>query len=113
MSTNRTVSPIPLEMFQTATKVFSVTVKDSNGAVVDLSSMTLRFVVQDENNPPNAKFKSETVSGTSLGIATVTVDKLLSGTASDSYRWRLWDVPTDALLAHGPFSIRPAIKDVP
>lgn len=116
MSNNRTVSPIPLDMFQTETKVFAITVKDADGNPVGLAGKTLRFVVQDENNPPNGVFDVEnaniTKSGGSNEIANVTVDALQSTAASADYLWRLWSVSDDSLLAHGPFAIRTAVKDV-
>lgn len=114
---NRTASPVPLEMFQHAEKAFEITVTDDDSVPVDLTSVTLRFVVQDANNPAVGQFKAEggDISGDASGVATVTVDKDASATAADNWHWRLWDVTTEneeVVLAHGSFRIIPAVKDV-
>ncbi len=119
MTTNRTTSPITLEMFQTSRKVLLIAVLDADGVAVTLTGMTLRFVVQDENNPPTGSFDVEnaniTITGTDANIANVEVLPAKSATASDNLQWRLWDVTTtdeEEVLAHGPLGIRPAVQDV-
>jgi Cu/Ag efflux protein CusF len=115
-ASNRISSPVPLSMFQLEEKVFSITVTDADGKAVDLSAMTLRFVVQDSNDPPSGEFKVEggdiSVSGEDDEIALVTVSAAKSATASTEFHWRLWDTVAEEVLAHGPFAIEPSVKDV-
>jgi len=113
---NRTSSPIALEMFQAETKTFALTCEDAAGDPVDLSSRTLRFVVQDSNDPPSAQFKVEgasiAVSGSNNDVANVTVSAMQSATAGCGFHWRLWDVVADEVLLHGSFTIKSSLKDV-
>jgi hypothetical protein len=110
---NRLATPIAFEMFQHAEKEFVITVLDANGDPVDLSAMTLRFIVYDANDPPNTMFQMEdediTISGANNEIARVTVTATESATAADGL-WILWDVPTDTALARGSFAIRAAAQ---
>lgn len=114
---NRLSSPMPLEMFQHETKIFPLTVKDSAGNVVDLSAMTLRFVVHDENDPTSSVFKVEdndiAKSGASNEIASVTVSASLASLSNSSLRWKLFDLTGDLVLMHGSFKIEPSKKDSP
>lgn len=115
---NRTTPPIPLEMFVTEKKTFSLTILDTNGDPVDLTSRTLRFVVHDANDPPNFQFKIEegaelTKTGANNEVANVTVLETQSTTIAENWRWELWDTGADEVLSHGSFTIRPAKKDSP
>lgn len=114
---NRTSSPVPLSMFQLEEKVFSITVVDADGNVVNLTDKILRFVVQDSNDPPSGEFKADggdiTKSGDDNEIALVTISAAKSTTASSELHWRLWDTVAEEVLAHGPFAIEPSVKDVP
>lgn len=114
--TNSVGSPVSLEMFQTEAKTFALTVLDGAGAVVDLSSKTLRFLVETQADPAVAKFDVEkppiTVSGVGNNIANVPVSALQSAISAGTYDWRLWDAATDAMLLWGTLQIMKAIKDV-
>ena len=114
--TTRTTEPVALTMCQTETRTFGVTVTDDAGDPIDLSEMTLRFVVQDSNNPPTGIFKAEgeeiAVSGDDSNVASVTIAAAKSTTASTEYHWFLWDTATDAQLSSGTLWIKPALKDV-
>ena len=111
----RNTDPITFQCFQNEPKSFSVTVNDADVNAVDLSGKTLRFVVQDENNPTTAIFDVEsggiTISGDNNEVATIAVTAGNTATAAN-YLWRLWEVDT-AVLAHGPFQIIPAADDGP
>ncbi len=113
---NRVGSPIALEMFAESAKTFSLSIEDANGDPVDLSSMALRFVVADENSPPNGQFQVEeptiTVTGTNNEVANVPVSTVQSAAANAHWRWWLWNTLTDAVLAHGSFTILPAEDEV-
>jgi len=114
---NRTSSPVPLEMYQNEQKTFLLTVNDSSGDPVDLSAMTLRFVVHDENDTTAAVFKVElpdiTTSGVSNEIANVTVSAAKAATANSSLLWKLWDITGEQVLMSGNLKIKTAKKDSP
>lgn len=113
---NRTNSPITLAMFANEGKTFVLSVLDSAGDAVDLSGLTLRFVVQDTQNPPVGQFKVEvptiTVSGTNNEVASVPVSAAQAATPSTEMYWLLWDVDNSTVLLHGSFEIKPAEEDV-
>ena len=115
----RLVSPLLLEMHQSEDHTFEITVLDSDNAAVDISGYTLRFIVQDENNPPVAKFAIETgnisVSGAGNNVASVPVLAANSGTASLDWRWALRRVDSgyNTVLVYGPFKIHPMVTAGP
>jgi hypothetical protein len=108
-------APVRLEMFVEETRAFTVSVVDGNGDPIDLSAMTLRFVVHDSNKPTNAKFKIEgggiVVSGDDDEIATITVTGTEASEIAEDWHWKLWNVASSRVLQHGPFVIKPAKKD--
>lgn len=113
---SHTTSPIPLSCFQNEGKVFAITVKDSAGVLVDLTPFTsMRFVVYDNNSPPNPLFKSESIAvgGTGNSVASVTTTGADTALGVREYRWILWNVTggADDVLAHGPLTIRPGLID--
>lgn len=111
---NRVGSPIPLEMWQKEAKTFVITCLDANANPVDLSGRTLRFIVQDNNNPPGFAFKVEGAAiqvGDDDEIALVTVSEVLSVNDLADHTWLLWSVAESEVLAHGSFAIRPARKE--
>lgn len=114
---NRVSAPVLLEMWQDEAKTFTLTIQDTNGDPVDLSGMTLRFVVANELNPPVGKFQVDEptlfVSGTSDEVANVPVSAVQAATANEHWRWWLWNVTTNAVLSNGPFKILPARDEVP
>ena len=116
---NTVAAPTALNMFQNETNDFTINVVDENGAAVDLTGKTLRFVVQDSNNPANAIFKAEggniDMAGAATGVIVVTIAAGDVGTATREYHWRLWDVTEAAepdALMHGTLHIEPALSDV-
>ena len=116
---NRIGAPIPLEMFANETKAFPLTVLDADGIAVDLSDMTLRFVVFDGNDPPTGKIQKDegdgdiVVSGTGNNVATVTVEAADVADATPApWVWILWDTVSSAALLWGTFEIKPAVDEV-
>lgn len=115
---NAVTSPVQLEMFKKEAKSFSITIQDSAGDAVDLSSKELRFVVHTVGDTVSGLFQVEepdiTVSGASNEIATIPVSPVQSTQTPSLYQWELWDVTSDSeqVLAHGPFYILTAIQEV-
>ena len=116
MAAQRVEAPVLLEMFAEETRALSMTVNDGNGDPINLSAVTLRFVVQDSNEPPGGEFKIEdgeiARSGEDNEIATITVDGTQAPATTSEWHWRLWDLDNDRVLQHGPFRVLPARKDV-
>lgn len=111
---NRVQSPITLEMFQESAKTFALTVVDEDGAEIDLTGLTLRFVVHDKLDPTAGVFDVE-AAGISISGATasVTVPTAASVVANvGEHAWKLWDVTATEVLAHGAFVIAPAKLNV-
>ncbi len=108
---------VTLEMFQLETASFTFTITDDAGDAVDLSGATLRFVVQDSNEPPTGVAKEEEgdidMTQAGSGIITVSVGSPASDDASSELHYRLWNITDTEVLAHGPFRVKPAVKDVP
>ena len=111
--------PNALEMFQGESRAFTFTITDSSGNAVDLSSATLRFVVQDSQVPPTGQFKIDAGSQISMdnaatGVIVVTISTTNSATPRPDSHWELWNVAsgTDDVLAHGSIVIKPAVKDI-
>lgn len=113
---NRNTSPISLEAIQAQEKVFVITCQDADGDPIDLSALTLRFVVHDTQATPVGVFKVDAgdivVSGDKNEVASVTCSTTNLATASSELYWYLWDIGNDDPLARGPMTIRPALKDV-
>jgi len=116
---NTVAAPTPLQMYQNEQRAFTITVVDENGAAVNVDGQTLRFVVQDSNNPANAIFKAEgakiNMDDAATGVIVVTIDSANVGTATREYHWRLWDITEGAEpqgLMHGTLHIEPALSDV-
>lgn len=107
--------PIPVELFQLEARDLIFTILDANDDAIDLSSMTLRFVVFDTLAPPVGKWKVEggdiAVSGDGNNVATVSVDETDTATASPELYWILWDTVGKTALAHGPMKIVPGKFD--
>ncbi len=80
---NRTTSPVTLEMHEGDNRQFLLTVLDSAGESVDLSAITLRFVVNDAQEPATGLFKVESIptSGDDNEVALVTVAAAQSAAA--------------------------------
>jgi len=112
---SRVSSPIALECFANEAKSFVLTALDANGDAVDLSGMTLRFVVINSSVPAEAQFKVEdadiTVSGVSNEVATVPVLATNVPNATTEWHWRLWNIAVPAVLLNGTFKVFPAKKD--
>ena len=109
--------PLPLEMFQHATKTFALTVLDDTESPVDLSGYTLRFVAHDENDPTVGLFVIEgagiAIAGDDNEVANVTVSAAESATANAHLRWKLWAVDEGLVLIHGTLEIWPAVLELP
>lgn len=105
-------SPIALEGFYASAKTFPVTVNDADGVVVDLSSKTLRFVVQTAAASPTELFSvnSVTVSGSSNEVANIPVSDTDMTQDLDEYEWRLWDIAVPEVLLHGSLKILAALQ---
>ena len=103
---------IPLAMFRAELKIFNLTHLDDDGDPVDLSGMTLRFVVETTAQPPVEKFNvatSEiTVTGNGNEIANCTISAAKSDITEGDYQWRLWDDSVPQILLFGGFDILPA-----
>lgn len=101
--------PSELAIFKKEAKTFLLTVLDANGDAVDLSAMTLRFVVESTAAAARTVIFSSTsitVTGASNEIANVAVTSTNSNVAaSDNYEWRLWDDTGEQVLLHGQFSV--------
>lgn len=104
-----TPSPITLTTFRKSTKTFPITVLDTSGATVNLSGMELKFVVETNILVPIEQFNvvepAITVTGGNSEIANVPTSIADTTLASDEYRWRLWDLNIDSIIAHGPFVV--------
>lgn len=118
MVTQRTTSPIPLEMFQHSKTKFQIPVYDDDDAAVDVSALTMRFTVHDSNNQTVGVFDVEDGSighsGDANEIAEPEVSASDSATARDDLHWELWDITGGAatVLAHGSLTIKPAVANV-
>jgi len=114
----RADSPFTIDVFQASAKSVAITVTDANGDAVDLSGLTLRFIVLDVNETGvfDIENASITISGSSNEIATVPIsstnaDALTTGTP---YLWRLLDVSNDyAVLAYGSLNVLAGLQAVP
>ena len=108
-------SPVVLECFEGEAKSFVLTINDADGDAINLSAKTLKFVVEDNVNPPNSQFDVDTptitISGTDSNVATIPVTASDTGTPSLDFHWRLWDTVADLVYAHGPFKIFPSTKN--
>ena len=110
---NRTESPIPLEMFTGEAKDFAIEVLDGDGNPESVEGKTLRFVVHDRMSPPAGEFKVEDGSiSKSDNVATVTVGADQTTAANAHLAWELWDTDANEVLAHGNLIVKPAVKDV-
>lgn len=113
---NRTSSPITLEMFQAEAKSFVMTVNDADGDPVDLSALTLRFVVYDENDPPTGVFDVEDGTMSKAGddheTVTIPVSSSQSANANRNLRWILWNAGDEEALLNGSLEIKPAVTNV-
>jgi len=112
---NRITSPITLEMFEYESKTFAITVVDADGDPVDLSALTLRFVVYTQSNPPTGKFDVEeaNIDRNGTNVALVNVPAASADFADEDLRWVLRNTATGEVLAHGPFAIVASVDDVP
>lgn len=103
-----------LQQFEHEVKSHKLEVKDANGVAVDLSSVTLRVVVETAADSPVAQFSVEdgtiTVAGASNNEVTFPVSALQSSglTPTVKYNWKLWNATSDQVLMHGPFTIVPS-----
>ncbi len=101
--------PTDLAVFKKEAKTFVLTITDTSGVAVDLSSKTLRFTVETKADPPVSLFAvsggSITVSGDDNEIANVSVADTDTDKNADKYRWRLWDDGAVEVLQHGGFEI--------
>lgn len=72
---NRFLDPVVLEVFEAASKTFSLTVVDGDGNAVDLTGKDLRFIYETDEDPPTAQHKMETptitISGAGNNIVAV------------------------------------------
>ena len=110
---NRTESPIPLEMFVGEAKAFAITVLDADGNPVTMEEKTLRFVVHDQMDPPVGEFKVDDGSiAKAANVATVSVATDKATAANAHLDWDLWDTTANDVLAHGSLVVKPAVKDV-
>lgn len=101
--------PTDLAIFKAAAKDFVLTILDSDGVAVDMSSKTLEFVVETRANPPVQSFAvsggSIVVSGSDNNIVTVSVANTDSDKDATKYNWRLWDSVNNIVWLHGLFEI--------
>jgi len=113
----RALSPFTIDVFQAAAKSVDITVTDANSAAVDLTGLTLRFVVLDTNQTGmfDVEDASITLSGDSNETATVPISSTNVGTLTTgtTYLWRLLDVSNDgAVLAYGSMNVLANVADV-
>lgn len=104
-----TPSPVPLSMHAKSAKTFIFTVLQADGSVQDMSGMDLTFIVETDIAVPVQLFDVDqppiTVTGVSNEIVNVPVSVGDSTIATDEYRWRLWNLNTSEVIAHGPFMV--------
>jgi len=110
-------SPFAVDVFQGSARTVAITCVDANDAAVDLSGLTLRFVVLDVNQTGmfDVEDASITISGDSNEIATVPIAStdVATLTTGTPYLWRLLDVSNDyAVLAYGGLNVKANVQDV-
>lgn len=91
-----------------------ITVVDSAGAAIDVSSSVLRFVAWANGDPTTVVWERESDSGhiTVASQNQVTVTYTATETVdAGSFRWALWDVTPKKVLASGPLEILEAAFD--
>lgn len=113
---------LQLSINQLESRTFEITITDSSGAAIDLTGLTLRFLVRDQNlsagSTSGGKFKIE--SGENLSVVgdgnnqvhVRVADTLTSTLRNFSGRWELWDVSGERMLGKGPFKVASALRDV-
>lgn len=105
---------LSLEAFEEASKAFAIGVEDAENEPVDLSGMTLRFVVQTLGNNPTGVLQVDeiTVSGDYNEVANFTLSTV--GVTPGTYAWRLWSVSSEAdvVLLHGTIKVLAAMPEV-
>jgi len=104
---------VPLSMHRATAKSFVLSWLDADGNYVDHSGKDYRFIVGDNQSPPNGKFECEnteiTISGTGNRFVTVAVTAVKSDVDLPAGHWWLYDKDTDEIPAHGEFLIQPAL----
>lgn len=110
---------VALEMLAGESKTFLLTVLDANDAVVNLSALTLRFVVQTRDAvTPTGVFDVEdaaiTRTGTSSEIANVAVTGTTSTGKAGLYDWWLLSVITGGVqvLQRGTITVYPGVVNM-
>jgi len=97
-----------LEMFEHEARTKPIEVTDEDDVAVDLSSLTLRFIVEGEGGTRKDTVEDADISITGSGneIANPMID---ADWGSGKFLWRLWDVTTENeeyVLVHGDFVVR-------
>lgn len=117
----RMTDPVELNASALEARTFSFAIVDDGGSPVDLSEVALRFVIFTEVDPPEvAELAIETGDITRTagqeGISNVvgfTVDLTSKSSAAKRWRWQLWDLDSNVVLAYGPFNVRVGWKTAP
>ena len=103
---NLVADPINLAVFKKEIKSFVLTIKDTAGLVIDMSSKTLRFTVETIADPPVNQF---TIVNANITKTTTTVIVPVTATNTDlnaeKYQWKLWEVTAEIVWQHGTFEI--------
>jgi len=92
---NRLSAPVTLEMWQQEIRAFSLTVLDAAGLRWDMSGKTLKFVVQESEQPADGLFRGlgrrDRGQRDDNEVVTVTVAAGVADTAGDDFYWLLRD----------------------
>lgn len=126
-TTRRYVTRDLAPIAQGSAPVETWTITDANGVAVDLEGKTIRCVVcsVDDAGDEDTIFDDElsgafeyetggggiTIGGADDNVVTLQHDAAKTATAGD-YRYFLWDVDANQVLAKGLMPIEPAVKDV-
>lgn len=98
------------------TKALAFTITDSADAAVNLTGVSLQWLLLRQAGDAESRAfinkTSATISGASSNIATVTVDDSEYDTVpAGHFYYELWDRDNDVLLAYGDAVLQPGTKD--
>jgi len=98
------------------TKAFAFTITDSADAAVNLTGVSLQWLLLRQAGDAESRAyinkTSATISGASNNIATVTVDDSEYDDIPAGYYWHeLWDRDNDVMLCYGDVVLLPGTKD--
>lgn len=98
------------------TKALPFTITDSADAAVNLTGLSLQWLLLRQAGDAESRAyinkTSATISGTGNNIATVTVDDSEYDTVPSGYYYHeLWDRTNDVMLCYGDVVLLPGTKD--